>query len=154
MSMCISKRRIRAKRLGDVTEVLNKKPHHKAAAEYNHIRVQLDNGIEKHLLFTDHQLTRAFYRAQKNPEDLPKTMWIHDLIDAIDIGDRIADMQKVINKNRLPAAARKYNHIRVDFKDLDIHLLFTDYDIRVAEKRANKNPEDLPKINWLRDVLD
>jgi len=152
--MNVSGKKIKAKRIGDVTEVLNKNKHHLAAAEYNHIRIQFPDGCEQHLLFTDHQLTRAFYRAQKNEEDLPTKTWIHELTDDIDIGDRIADMQTVINKNKLPAAANKYNHIRVDFKDLDIHLLFTDNDIKSAIKRAERNPEDLPQINWIRDILD
>lgn len=154
MSMKVSEKKIKAKRLGDVKEVVNKNPHHLAALKYNHIRVQFPDGKEKSLLFTDYQLTRAFQRSKKNKEDLPTKTWIHDLVDDIDIGDRIADMQKVINKNKLPAAASMYNHIRVDFKDLDIHLLFTDNDIKSALKRASKNPEDLPSINWLRDILD
>jgi len=154
MAMSVTSKKIRAKRLGDVTKVFNKKKHHKAALEYNHIRVQFPDGKEKSLLFTDFQLTRAFYRAQKNEEDLPAKTWIHDMVDDMDIGDRIADLQKVINQKKLPAAAAIYNHIRVDFNDLHIHLLFTDNDIKDALKRAEKNPEDLPKVNWIRDILD
>ena len=154
MSISVTGKKIKAKRLGDVSVVLNKNKHHAAASKYNHIRVQFPDGKEKHLLFTDSQLTRAFDRAKKNPEDLPSKTWIHDVVDDIDIGDRIADLQEVINQKKLPAAAKTYNHIRVDFKDLDIHLLFTDNDIKDALKRAGKNPEDLPKINWIRDILD
>ena len=154
MAINITGEKIVVKRIGDLTEVDNTKKHKLAAYKYNHIRVQFPGGEEKSLLFTDFQLTRAFQRAQKNEEDLPEKTWIHDMVDDIDIGDRIADLQKVINQKKLPAAAATYNHIRVDFKDLDVHLLFTDNDIKDALKRAEKNPEDLPKVNWIRDILD
>lgn len=154
MALNVTGRRISAKRLGDLDKTLNKDAHHRAATKYNHVRVQFPNGEEKHLLFTDFQIKRAFYRAQKNPEDLPKTTWIHDVVDDIDIGNRLADAQEVINQKKLPAAAKTYSHVRVDYNDHDIDLLFTHHDIKVAEERAKRNPEDLPKINWLRDILD
>lgn len=72
---------MQAKRLGDIQDVINSNPHHKAAAKYNHIRIQFPNGDEKSLLFTDKEIENALHRASKNPEDLPKVSWLRDLID-------------------------------------------------------------------------
>ena len=72
---------MKAKRIGDLQRVLNKKPHWAALKEYNHLRVQFPNGKEKHLLFTDKELQKALDRAAKNPEDLPKVCWIRDIFD-------------------------------------------------------------------------
>ena len=70
-------------------------------------------------------------------------------------GKRIGDLQLVENMLKKPAAAEKYNHIRIQFPDgEERHLLFTDREIRVALERADKNPEDLPKVSWLRDLFD
>lgn len=68
---------------------------------------------------------------------------------------RIGDLQKVINKNPHWAALTQYNHIRIQFPDgCERSLLLTDAELRRALERAEKNPEDLPKVSWLRDVID
>ena len=68
---------------------------------------------------------------------------------------RIGDMQKVFNKNPHWAALATYNHIRVQFPNGDEKsLLLTDKEILRALDRANKNPEDLPRVSWLRDIMD
>ena len=68
---------------------------------------------------------------------------------------RIGDLQKVINKNPHWAALTEYNHIRIQTPDgEELSLLFTDKEIQKAIDRANRNTEDLPKISWLRDLLD
>lgn len=72
---------MQAKRLGDIQEVINSNPHHKAASKYNHLRVQFPNGEEKSLLFTDKEIGNALNRASKNPEDLPTVSWFRDLLD-------------------------------------------------------------------------
>lgn len=68
-------------RLADITVVENTVPHFAANLNYNFIRVQLEDGTEIPLLFTDAELKRAKERAEKNPEDLPKTNWIRNLFD-------------------------------------------------------------------------
>lgn len=68
-------------RIGDIKSVENTKPHFAANTKYNFIRVQLEDGTEIPLLFTDAELKRAKERAEKNPEDLPKTNWIRNLFD-------------------------------------------------------------------------
>jgi hypothetical protein len=73
--------KLKAKRIGDVQRVLNKNPHWAALSEYNHIRVQFNDGSEKSLLLTDKEVQRALDRAQKNIEDLPKVSWFRDIID-------------------------------------------------------------------------
>lgn len=71
------------------------------------------------------------------------------------VSKRLGDMVLLENLDKKPAAAEKYNHIRVQFPDgEERHLLFTDHEIKVALDRANKNPEDLPQVSWLRDLLD
>lgn len=70
-------------------------------------------------------------------------------------GKRLGDLISVKNMKKKPAAADKYNHIRVQFPNGDEkHLLFTDHEINVALDRAKKNPEDLPPISWVRDLFD
>jgi len=125
--------------------------------KYNHIRVQFPSGEEKHLLFTDWQIKLGLKRANKNPEDLPKVSWMRDIIvDEVNLFNepRMADLQEVVNKKKVPTAASKYNHVRVVIDNDEHHLLFTDKDVIVALERAEKNPEDLPKMSWLRDILD
>jgi len=72
---------VKAKRIGDLQKVLNKKPHWAALTEYNHIRIQFPDGCEHSLLLTDTELKRALARADKNTEDLPKVSWLRDVID-------------------------------------------------------------------------
>jgi hypothetical protein len=68
---------------------------------------------------------------------------------------RIADVQKVLNKNPHWAALAEYNHIRIQFPNgCEKSLLLTDFEIKRALERAEKNPEDLPKVSWIRDILD
>jgi hypothetical protein len=68
---------------------------------------------------------------------------------------RLGDIQKVINSKPHWAAAASYNHIRVQFPNGDEKsLLFTDKDVQRALERAEKNPEDLPRICWFRDIFD
>lgn len=68
---------------------------------------------------------------------------------------RIGDMQKVFNKNPHWAALSEYNHIRVQLADgTELSLLLTDKEVQRGIERAEKNPEDLPKVSWLRDILD
>lgn len=68
---------------------------------------------------------------------------------------RLGDLQEVDNTNPHPAANLKYNHIRVQFPSGCEHsLLFTDAEILRAMERAKKNPEDVPQVTWIRDLLD
>lgn len=160
MAFNIKGEKINAKRKGELTEVDNKNPHHKAALKYNHIRVQFPDGKEKSLLFTDNQIRKALDRADHNLEDLPENGWLRSFAGSV-VETDIADLQEVENTKKLPAAADKYNHIVVHGDNLPgtftkdrTHLLFTDNEIKTALKRAEKNPEDLPKISWFTDILD
>lgn len=73
--------KIKAKRIADMQTVVNNLPHPAAAAKYNHIRVQFENGKEEHLLFTDTEIKKALERARKNPEDCPKVSLFRDIFD-------------------------------------------------------------------------
>jgi hypothetical protein len=70
-----------AKRIGDLQDVENTNRHKSANHVYNFIRVQLQDGREIPLLFTDNEIKRAKVRAEKNPEDLPKVSKLKDLFD-------------------------------------------------------------------------
>ena len=72
---------IKAKRIGDLQSVQNTQAHWAAVKKYNFIKVQLDDGTEVPLLFTDKEVERAKARAIKNPEDLPKTGFLRNLFD-------------------------------------------------------------------------
>ena len=68
---------------------------------------------------------------------------------------RLGDLTEVENTQPHWAAAKKYNHLRVQFPDgVEKSLLFTDKEIVRALNRAEKNIEDLPKVGWIRDFLD
>lgn len=154
MSYDIKGNPVKVKRTGDMIKVCNKNPHWAAALKYNHIRVQFPDKKEKSLLFTDHQLKRAIERADRNPEDLPNNRcWLTDIIEKF-VSTDLADLQKVKNKDKHHRAADKYNHILVRYKGKLVHLLFTNNDIESGLKRAGRNPEDLPKVSWLTDILD
>ena len=69
--------------------------------------------------------------------------------------NRLGDITEVDNKNPHWAAAKKYNHLRVQFPSgEEKSLLFTDKEIQNALSRADKNMEDIPKVSWLRDLFD
>ena len=68
---------------------------------------------------------------------------------------RIGDIQSVDNKNRRFGSINKYNFIRVQLEDgKEVPLLFTDKEILNAQIRAQKNPEDLPKVSTFRNIFD
>jgi len=72
---------IKAKRIADMQTVVNQLAHPAAAAKYNHVRIQLEDGKEVHLLFTDSEVKKALDRVKKNPEDCPKTSLFRDIFD-------------------------------------------------------------------------
>ena len=45
------------------------------------IRVQMPDGKEVPLMFTDTEFNVGAERAEKNSEDVPKVSWITDLLD-------------------------------------------------------------------------
>ena len=70
-------------------------------------------------------------------------------------GMRMGDVTTVENMKKKPAAAAKYNHFRMQFPDgRERRMLFTDHAVQEALDRAEKNPEDLPSVSWIRDVFD
>ena len=151
MAYDITGKKIYVKREGQVKEIDNKNPHHRAALKYNHIRVQFPNGSERSLLFTNNQIKNAAYRAEQNSEDLPKRNWVTEAIADL---TELADLQIVKNIDKYPSALKKYNHIIVYIKGKKRNLLFTDNDVKIALDRAGKNPEDLPSVSWFTDIID
>ena len=81
MAQGLKGNKIKAKRIGDMQKVLNNLAHPAAAAKYNHVRVQLEDGKEVHMLFTDSEVQKALDRAKKNPEDCPAVSIFRDILD-------------------------------------------------------------------------
>lgn len=68
---------------------------------------------------------------------------------------RIGDAVIVKNKERKFGSAEEYVFLRIQTEDgLESPLLFTANEIEIAFSRAKRNQEDLPKINWLQNLLD
>ena len=70
-----------SKRIGDVLIVENSNKVTNADSEYYYIRVQMPDGKEIRLMFTDTEFNIGIERAEKNSEDVPKVSWISDLLD-------------------------------------------------------------------------
>jgi|TARA_Y100000310_G_scaffold344170_1_gene455512 hypothetical protein len=119
------------------------------ALKYNHLHIKFTNGDQKHLLFSDNQMRRAYKRVKVRKENLPKIIWLREIWyeDFIEIA--ASDVENVIVDKKLPSVAAEYNHIRVDCKGKEAHLLFTDYEIQTSLKRAEKYV--LPSMSWLSD---
>lgn len=81
MAKGIKGNKIKAKRIADMQTVVNQLPHPAAAAKYNHVRVQLEDGTEVHMLFTDAEVKKAIERAKKNAEDCPSVSLFRDILD-------------------------------------------------------------------------
>ena len=73
--------KIKAKRIGDLQQVDNTQRRFGSTNKYNFIRVQLEDGKEVPLLFTDKEIQTALDRASKNPEDILTVSWLRDLFD-------------------------------------------------------------------------
>jgi hypothetical protein len=68
---------------------------------------------------------------------------------------RIGDIQEVTNIEPRLNANLNYFHVRVQDKDKkEFALLLTTHELKRAVKRALSNPEDLPKVRWLRNLFD
>lgn len=70
-----------SKRIGDVLLVENTNKITNADSEYYYIRVQMPNGEEIPLMFTDAEFKEGINRALKNTEDVPKVSWLRNFID-------------------------------------------------------------------------
>jgi len=68
--------------------------------------------------------------------------------------NRLGDIQIVKNKKPKPNAKKHYCFVRVQAGKREVNLLFTQREIKMALRRAERNPEDLPKIGWLQDLFD
>jgi hypothetical protein len=68
---------------------------------------------------------------------------------------RMGDVQVVDNQAKKPAAAPWYNFLRVQLETgKEVRVLLTDGELRRGMERAEKNPEDCPKVSVVRDLFD
>jgi hypothetical protein len=81
MAIDKKQKQVKAGRIADAKKVLNQKKRTNAASEYFVVRVQFEKNVEKTLLFTQHEITRAINRAKKNPEDCPEVGVLRNLFD-------------------------------------------------------------------------
>jgi hypothetical protein len=65
---------------------------------------------------------------------------------------------KVKNTNKPKFSNAKDDYLALWVEDADSKkercLLFTERELKVAEDRANRNPEDLTKKSFLQDLID
>ena len=61
-----------------------------------------------------------------------------------------------LGRRKFSSANKFYYAIHVEDANGDNErcLLFTENELKKAQERAEKNPEDLPKKGWLRDLTD
>jgi len=119
--------------------------------EYNHLRFQFSDGSERHMLFTNNEMTRAFRRANSKirSKEKPKTTWIHEVwYEGVVELDKNEVKDIIINKN-LPNIAKVFNHVRLNINGSDMHLLFTKSDIRAALLRSSQLDIKLPKTSYI-----
>lgn len=156
MAISTTGRVVRAKRKNELRRVEALQNSIASPLDYNHLRVQLSDGSDRHLLFTDAQIVRAAERAAAsaaNGNPLPKLTWVRELWYEGFIEMKSADVRATIKAKGLPPLARRYNHIRVDAEGVEVHLLFTDSDVRSALDRVREAGDKLPKISWISDGL-
>ena len=68
---------------------------------------------------------------------------------------RMGDVVSVENTERRFGAAPVYLYLRVQLETgEEVPLLFTDFEMVQAMNRAKANTEDLPKVSWVRNILD
>lgn len=66
----------------------------------------------------------------------------------------LLSVKDALDRSRMEPDACWY-HLRVQFEDgREKDLLFTRFEIARALKRARENPEDIPKVSALRNLLD
>jgi hypothetical protein len=66
----------------------------------------------------------------------------------------LLSMKDALNRKRMEKADCWY-HLRVQFEDgREKNLLFTPFEIARALKRARENPEDIPRVSVIRNLLD
>jgi len=68
---------------------------------------------------------------------------------------RLGALLCVRNARRKFGANKRYFHVRLELPHgREVPALFTRHQLRVALKRARKNPEDLVRAPFLLDLLD
>ena len=115
-----------------------------------------DGTNERCIMLTQREFEAPAKRAKNNQEDcilvgkdsalrLEKVLW-----------DKPGKTVRVYNKNRTHWKANTtYIAIIVNHEDgCQQTLLFTDYELKRAENRATRNPEDVPKKGFLANLFD
>jgi hypothetical protein len=147
MAISVSGRVVKAKRAVELRRAANLKPQHRDALGLNHIRIQFQDGSERHWLFDDATLFRAEKRAVKSLGEKPKATWVREVwYDGL-IKPGLHDVADVISRFGLPAAARRYNHVRLEIGNRERHFLFTDNEIENGLSNTK-----LPKVSWLTET--
>ena len=75
-----------------------------------------------------------------------------------DVSVKAGRLIPVYNKDRRKFSNAKRHYTAVCVEDADGSnercLLFTDHELKRAEERAQKNPEDLTEKSWWTDIQD
>ena len=154
MAISISGRVVKARPKSELRRVENRKETKQLVSKYNHIRVQFSDGADRHFLFTDKQLRRAALLAKSKFKEPHKVSWVKEFwYDGV-FDVKTSEVKQDIKENLLPSWAGRHNHIRVNLKDKDIHLLLSDSAVRSSLNRAQKELIHLPKVSWLSDHFE
>ena len=113
-----------------------------------------NGGNERCVLLTNHDIKSAEYRASKNPEDLLSKPTFLTLFGGA-VKGRLYLVPNTLRK-KFSNANMQYYAIWVedDNGENDRCVLFTENQIKRAEVRAAKNPEDVPDKNFIIDLVD
>lgn len=152
MAISVTGRVVKVKQKSEVQST-RKNSASQNALKYNHLMVHFTDGSDRHFLFTDKQINRGFELAQEKLKELYQITWIKEVWyeDLMELDK--SDIEDAMIYNALPKLAKNYNHIRIDYNDLNFHLLFADRTIRDALERAKNMSQRLPKISWISDDI-
>lgn len=68
---------------------------------------------------------------------------------------KMGRLTRVLNQLGKGRAATEYLATKIETeRGKEVYALFTDFEINRALERAKRNPEDVPDVSWLRNILD
>jgi len=151
MAISVSGRVVKVRPKKELKRIESKQSTRLIASQYNHIRIQFADNSDRSFLFTDGQIERAIKAAKSYTKtEMPKMTWVREFWfdDCIEVDEN--DVKEKISQYDLPSYARRINHVRISYKNKDIHLFFSTVAMQKALNRA-KQEKQLPKVSWVSD---
>lgn len=152
MAIITSGRVIRAKGKETLLNERSRRAPQWDSLRYNHVRAQFSDGSDRHFLLTDKKFLKARDRANKmklkSKISWVKEVWYDGLIE---VGPN--EVKDDISNLGLPSLAKRFNHLRLNIEGKELHLLFTDKEIRNALSLSEESNDKLPKVSWVSRSL-